>query len=117
STPNDAVEPIFLPNVQTTHARVIVSDAVDGVPSDTSDTFFSICKRIGDPTGVATRDRPRSIALGDFNEDGILDLVTHSQAQDSVGVALGLGAGGVGNGSFGPVVYSGAPGIGAACVS
>lgn len=48
---------------------------------------------------------PISVTAADFNGDGILDLAAADgfQNANSVGVLLGLGSGGVGDGSFGPV--------------
>jgi hypothetical protein len=59
------------------------------------------------PTGL----HPSSVATGDFNSDGIVDLavannhkdVTHD-SNDDVSVLLGNGAGGRGNGTFAPKV-------------
>jgi hypothetical protein len=42
STPNDGVYPWVVPNTLSTQCRVKVSDAVDGVPSDISDSNFTI---------------------------------------------------------------------------
>ncbi len=59
------------------------------------------------PAGIA----PRSIALGDFNEDGITDLAVANQDGGNVSILLGLGAAGVGNGTFGaPTNYPAGPG-------
>lgn len=43
---------------------------------------------------------PTGIAVGDFNEDGIQDLVVSSLGSDSIFVLLGGGANGVGDGTF-----------------
>lgn len=49
------------------------------------------------PTGNACF----GIAVGDFNSDGIQDLVTSNYKSNSISVLLGNGTGGVGNGTFG----------------
>ena len=48
--------------------------------------------------------RPRSIATGDFNGDAITDLAVTNQGAPYVSVFLGLGSGGVGNGTFASAV-------------
>ncbi|HEY2955947.1 MAG TPA: VCBS repeat-containing protein [Candidatus Eisenbacteria bacterium] len=54
------------------------------------------------PTG----QNPRSIATGDFNEDGITDLAVPLMDPGQVAILLGGGSGGVGNGTFSaPVTY------------
>jgi hypothetical protein len=42
TTPNDGAHPWIVPNTPTGQALIRVSDATDGVPSDASDTTFSI---------------------------------------------------------------------------
>jgi len=49
-------------------------------------------------------DFPTCIAAADFDEDGILDLVTTDHLSDQVSVLIGSGAGGVGDGAFAPAV-------------
>ncbi len=44
---------------------------------------------------------PFRLAVGDFNEDGILDVAVANNTAPMVSVLRGLGSGGVGNGSFG----------------
>jgi hypothetical protein len=44
STPNDGVHPWIIPNNPSTHCKVRISDAVDGVPSDVSDGDFTISR-------------------------------------------------------------------------
>ncbi len=41
------------------------------------------------------------IVTADFNEDGIADIAVANSGSDNVSVLLGLGSGGVGNGTFG----------------
>jgi hypothetical protein len=53
----------------------------------------------------ATANLPLSIAAGDFNKDGITDLVASESYAQSVAVFLGNGSGGVGNGTFQPAVH------------
>ncbi len=59
------------------------------------------------PAFYAQGRRPRCIASGDFDEDGITDLVIGDEVNPgSVVVLRGLGAGGVGDGGFAaPVLY------------
>jgi hypothetical protein len=52
------------------------------------------------PTGTA----PRSLAAGDFNSDGILDLTILNYDSNNVSVLLGNGSSGRGNGTFAPKV-------------
>ncbi len=55
------------------------------------------------PVPFYAGEGPIGVATADFNGDGILDLVAAdaSQNANSVGVLLGLGSGGVGDGNFG----------------
>jgi len=56
---------------------------------------------------VPTNFHPFQLVTADFNEDGILDLATSMNNSTKLGVMLGQGSGGVGNGAFaGPVFYS-----------
>ncbi len=49
---------------------------------------------------------PYEVVAGDFNQDGILDLAVANNAVKAFSVLIGLGSGGVGNGSFAtPVTY------------
>jgi hypothetical protein len=57
------------------------------------------------PLAFAFGTLPTCLATGDFNKDGITDLVfadESSPSQADVAVMLGLGSGGVGSGDFGP---------------
>ena len=112
STPNDGLEVINLPNVTTSQGKLIVSDAADGNPTDSSDLFFSICKRMSDPVPSTALSRPSGITTGDFNSDGIVDLAFAPFGSDSLGVTLGQGSGGIGNGSFAPATYTATAAIG-----
>jgi hypothetical protein len=51
-------------------------------------------KAPGSPFAVAGTGTPWSVAVGDFNRDGRLDLATANGASNSVSVLLGNGAGG-----------------------
>jgi hypothetical protein len=54
------------------------------------------------PVSVGTGPSPVCLALLDVNGDGILDAVVGAQDDNSLYLHLGQGAGGVGNGTFGP---------------
>jgi hypothetical protein len=56
----------------------------------------------GPPSPYAVGTNPFGMALGDFNEDGILDLAVMNNGSSNLSILLGLGSGGVGNGNFGP---------------
>ncbi len=45
---------------------------------------------------------PHHLVLADFNEDGIVDIAVANNTQPRLSVLLGLGAGGVGDGTFAP---------------
>lgn len=78
--------------------RVWVKDHDDGLPRDSSNTTFNVCSTITfdhDETGFTS---PVAMAKGDFNEDGILDVLLCDG--NGVHVLKGLGTAGVGNGDF-----------------
>jgi hypothetical protein len=52
-----------------------------------------------------TVDRPLGIVTGDFNEDGITDIVVTEYAANTVAVFLGNGSGNVGDGTFQAAVH------------
>jgi len=82
----------------TSALRVWVKDHTDGLPRDSSNTTFNVCSTITfdhDESGFLT---PVAMAKGDFNEDGILDVVVGDGS--GVHVMKGLGTAGVGNGDF-----------------
>jgi hypothetical protein len=55
----------------------------------------------GDSTAYSVDLRPVAMAAGDFNGDGILDLAVVSNGSGSVCILRGLGAAGIGDGTFG----------------
>jgi hypothetical protein len=106
----------------TAQVTVDVADVPEGPPPldlVTANAAFGVgvSVRLGDGAGgfggsteVAVGDGSRSVALGDLDGDGALDLATANQNSDSVSVRLGDGAGGfagttevaVGDGGDGP---------------
>jgi hypothetical protein len=73
-----------------TLARAATGDG----PSDSA----LVCAPLHDPIAYATANTPRAVAAGDFNEDGIIDLAV--ACNNTVSILLGLGAGGIGNGTY-----------------
>lgn len=57
---------------------------------------------LGTPVTYTVGASNDGLTVGDFNEDGILDLVVSVGAGTQIRVMLGLGTGGVGSGAFGP---------------
>src|SRR5207244_1519564 len=52
----------------------------------------------------AAGTNPQGLAVADLNEDGIEDIAIVNGSSNSVSIFLGLGSGGVGNGSFAAAV-------------
>jgi hypothetical protein len=96
STANDGTAPWYVPNVASTQVRVFVSN---GSAVDSSDAYFSICQRLAAGVLYSSGGAGQGLALGDFNEDGIADLV---QTGCSLHILTGQGSGGLGNGAFSP---------------
>ena len=57
------------------------------------------------PVVYPTNDLPLGIVTGDFNEDGITDIVVTEYNANSVALFLGNGSGGAGDGTFQPAVH------------
>jgi hypothetical protein len=79
----------------------------DGIDQDCDHVADGCC--LGDGTFKAKVDYPTgigpiSVTTGDFNADGILDLAVAKYSSNNVGVFLGNGSGGRGNGAFSPRV-------------
>jgi VCBS repeat protein/flagellar hook capping protein FlgD len=105
STTNDGLFPWTVPPLASTQMRVIASDASDGSPTDQSDANFTVCNSLGTPTPYTAGNSHTGIVTADFDEDGIADLAVTSS--DGLTILRGLGAAGVGNGTFAaPVTYS-----------
>jgi len=52
-----------------------------------------------------TNNRPLGMITGDFNEDGITDIVVTEYTDNTLALFLGNGSGGVGDGTFQPAVH------------
>jgi hypothetical protein len=103
STPNDGQEAWYPPNINSSQVKVWVLGVGD-IPNDQSDAFLTICQRFArdDDPAVGT---PRPVIAADFNADGVSDLAFGGVG---IGVHLGNGAGGVGDGTFGALQVSNA---------
>jgi|GEM_PF-3334970 len=107
STQNDGAFVWTVPFVTGAAFRLYVSDAFDGVPTDSSDVPFPMCEALPAHNAFTPYSTPNDLVAADFNEDGILDVVTClSGATSGFSVSLGTGSAGVGNGGLAaPVVY------------
>ena len=57
------------------------------------------------PTVYPSTPLPFSLAVGDFNQDGIADLAAGDDSYNGVAILAGNGSSGVGDGTFGPPVF------------
>src|SRR6185295_9284532 len=96
STPNNGSFNWAPPSLSSSAYTVVVSEAADLVPRDSSDATFSVCAPIEEPGSYGPTVAPSSGELADFNRDGILDLIVTT----TTGVAIepGTGTAGVGDG-------------------
>jgi hypothetical protein len=93
----DAVLDVAVTNAGTTTISVLLGDDVGGVANGSFDPAVA----------YAVGGTPRPIAPGDFNEDGIVDLVVGTTGADGVSLLRGLGSGGSGSGAFAAAVSYG----------
>lgn len=100
STPNDGAFDWTTNALVEGTVKIFVSDAADGSPVDSSNAAFTMCPVL-DSVMVTAGDAPNAggMVAADFNEDGILDLAMGGVG--GVRIRLGLGAAGVGNGTYG----------------
>src|SRR5205823_4176166 len=54
------------------------------------------------PSYFTATQEPFALAVADFNHDGILDIAAGDAGFNGVGILIGQGTAGAGNGSFGP---------------
>src|SRR5207249_4990369 len=60
----------------------------------------AVCTLFSAASSYATAAGPQSVAVGDFNSDGIPDLAVAATTATKVSVLLGQGSGGTGNGTY-----------------
>ncbi len=89
------------PDTQVTNLRVIVA-STSPAAADTSAEDVAICERFDPAILLPSGGFPYDVAAADFDGDGIEDLV--AATNPGVDVHLGLGSGGIGNGTFAPPV-------------
>ena len=79
-------------------------ESCDGLDNDGDSYFDELgCGATGSFSLVSeytAGSEPQGIAAGDFNADGILDLAVVNTGEDSVGISLGNGEDGRGDGTF-----------------
>lgn len=88
----------LVPSISSTQVRLHVSEAGDGSPSDSSNSFFSVCPSLTIGVTRACGTAPLGVVAGDFFEDGILDLMVANST--GVNFLRGGGSAGIGNGNF-----------------
>jgi hypothetical protein len=85
----------------------------DGIDDDCDGVIDGCCRDVGDFAPMveyAAGDYVHGVAAGDYNADGIVDLATASYNTDMIGVLLGNGSAGRGNGTFSAPAFYGASG-------
>ena len=92
----DTITDIVVANDILDKVSVLIGNGRDA----TGDGTFSL------PVTYDTGDSPQTVVMGDFNNDGVTDLVTANVNSDNISVLLGNGAEGIGDGTFAsPVSY------------
>jgi hypothetical protein len=106
STPDDGSQTWYAPIQNSAQVRVRISSVDMPIADDYSDNFFSICPTVNTPvTAGGPVTAPRDVVVGDFDEDGILDLAV--TVSGGIAILPGNGAAGVGDATFsGATVYA-----------
>jgi Metallo-peptidase family M12/FG-GAP-like repeat len=90
----DGITDLAVANFGGDNVSILLGNGAGGV----GDGTFAAPVNVTVPAGT----QPSSIAVGDFNEDGISDLALAGWSAATVQILTGQGAAGVGNGSFVP---------------
>ncbi|MBI5709406.1 MAG: VCBS repeat-containing protein [Candidatus Eisenbacteria bacterium] len=88
----DGITDLAVANYGSDDVSILRGQGAGGVGNGT----FAAPVNVGVPAG----SYPRTLATGDFNSDGIADLVVAEEQTSVLSILTGQGAGGVGNGSF-----------------
>ncbi len=108
STTDDGSQTVFAPILNSNQVRIRISSVDEPGVSDLSSSFFNICPTVNTPVNVGGPvATPRDVEVGDFDEDGILDLAV--TVSSGVAILRGNGVGGVGNASFAGATVYGTP--------
>jgi hypothetical protein len=91
---SDSILDLAVANVYPNNISVLLGNGTGGQGDGT------FAPRMDYPTGA----EPRSVTVGDFNADSILDLAVANDSSGNVSVLLGNGSNGSGNGTFAPKV-------------
>lgn len=87
----------YVPDVVSSDVRIKVS-AVGTGATDQSNAPFSVCRSLATASQRSAVSTPAQVAVGDFDENGVLDLAVHHL--NGIDVLYGGGAGGDGDGTF-----------------
>ena len=88
----DGIADLAVANFGSDNVSTLRGQGAGGVGNGT----FAAPVNVGVPAG----SYPRTLATGDFNSDGITDLVVAEDQASALSILLGQGTGGVGNGGF-----------------
>jgi len=92
----DDITDLATANLDTNDVSVLIGNGSEGTGDGTFSTHISYAAGL----------RPASVTTGDFNGDGIIDLVTTNRDSDDISVLLGNGSENKGDGTFASeVVY------------
>ncbi|MCB2156870.1 VCBS repeat-containing protein [bacterium] len=87
----DGVLDLAVTNIDSNNVSVLLGNGSGGVGDGT----------FGTAANYGVGFSPTSVTSGDFDEDGIADLVVSNHSSDDVSVLLGNGSAGAGDGTFG----------------
>jgi flagellar hook capping protein FlgD/VCBS repeat protein/FG-GAP repeat protein len=101
-----AEEIVTMPRSLATRAGILLAIVLQMLCAAPGRAATEVCTILGAPIAHTAVGHPTGLAVADFNNDGIADIATGSSFAEGVGILLGQGSGGVGNGSFAAPIIS-----------